>query len=303
MKTKPLNVVPPLCACGCGVPVNWHPIHGWSTYRVGHYWVGRPGARRNSVLSVETRKKMADRRLLYYAKRNRPGEFPPEGQIAPLCSCGCGAFVTWKSGFGWNVFTHGHYVRKLPVINDPLISQIVKERYEGNRSRDRNPVGPGVYATKEYKLAKSVLVDGKPCRHCGRTDTIHAHHTIPGDDSSLVPLCSSCHIIEHQTQGRAFNGRLPPKDSAPLCACGCGRPVKWKRFRGWAKYCKGHCNAKVPGGTKDQAAPLCQCGCGEPVKFRFGKGWNQYKRGHGQRVEGHYKTKRKLAAPQVVPTL
>ena len=101
-------------------------------------------------------------------------------------------------------------------------------------------------------------------------------------------------MIEHRTKGLPFNGRIPMSgDTPPLCQCGCGRPVKWKRVRGWAKFCKGHGVAKIPAGSKDQEAPTCKCGCGEKVTFRFGKGWNAYKRGHGQRVEGHYKTKQK----------
>jgi hypothetical protein len=293
-KTPPIGENPPLCACGCGAPVTWRRCRGWATYRVGHYATGKPSSRRNTLLSEETRRKMSDRRLLYYAKRNRPGEQPPEGAIAPSCGCGCGLLVLWRSGFGWNTFCAGH--RKQQSVT--AAGKSLREHYAGKRKRDLEPVGPAVYGTYEYRQARAQLVEHQPCRHCGRPDRIHAHHVIPGDDSSLVPLCEACHVIEHQTHGNPYNGRTPlDGSSAPLCACGCGRPVKWKRVRGWATYCKGHGVVKVPAGTKDQAAPLCQCGCGEPTKFRFGKGWNPYKRGHRQRVTGGYRTKPKTPAP------
>lgn len=60
-------------------------------------------------------------------------------------------------------------------------------------------------------------------------------------------------------------------------------------MRGWAKFKKGHGNAKVPAVGLLEAAPVCGCGCGEPVKFRNGKGWNRFKRGHDQRLFGSYR--------------
>ena len=91
---------------------------------------------------------------------------------------------------------------------------------------------------------------------------------------------------------------FPPEGSiAPLCACGCGKPVKWKRIRGWAKFSKGHGNAKVSPKIRSQEAPLCKCGCGERTKYRNGKGWNEYKRGHDQRVLGAYNQRIKNSTP------
>lgn len=261
--------------------------------------VGRPSPRRNAILSAETRQKMSDRRLLYYAKRARPPELPPENKAAPFCACGCGIPVSWRGGFGWNRFCPGHHLPAIdPNTTSAKQSATMQAHFAGIRNRDIDPTGPGVYATKEYLEARKALVENMPCKHCGRTDQIHAHHAIPGDDASLVPLCSSCHVIEHRTMGHEYVGRLPPAgQKPPLCGCGCGHPVRWKRVRGWAKFCKGHGVAKIPAGTCNQAAPLCQCGCGEPTKYRFGKGWNAYKRGHSQRVEGHYSTKPKTSAP------
>jgi hypothetical protein len=41
---------------------------------------------------------------------------------------------------------------------------------------------------------------------------IQAHHVIPGDDSSLVPLCAECHSLKHPDLPRAlfFSKRLQP---------------------------------------------------------------------------------------------
>ena len=231
----------------------------------------------------------------------------PEGSIPPKCSCGCSQDVNWRPGKGWALWRVGHSMIGKPgtrlgaVFSEETkrkMSESMIVHYAGIRRRDLEPAGRGVYNTVEYKQARSNLVEGKPCGKCGSLENVHAHHEIPGNDSTLVPLCRSCHVIEHRTHGNPYNGRTPIAGSAaPLCACGCGRPVKWKRVRGWATYCKGHSNAKVPGGTKDQAPPLCQCGCGEPVKFRHGLGWNPYKTGHRQRVTGGYRTKPKTPAP------
>ncbi len=153
---------------------------------------------------------------------------------------------------------------------------------------------PDIYQSREYLLAKKELADGRPCKLCGSTEDICAHHVIPNDNSSLIPLCRKCHAAVH---GRVLarpdvRGKYPPVgESPPPCACGCKLRTSWKRYRGWAMYRHGHANAKVPAGTRTQDAPACKCGCGESVAFRHGKGWNEYKTGHRQRVEGHYRDK------------
>lgn len=162
-------------------------------------------------------------------------------------------------------------------------------RWKGKRLRDVEATpGRGVYSTREYQEARKTIM-GRPCAACASTEKIHAHHLVPGDDSTLIPLCVSCHAKAHHSHANV-NGKSPPPGAIPpLCACGCGRPVLWKRVRGWGEYLRGHGSAKIPAGTSSGPAPLCGCGCGEPVKFRHGRGWNQYRRGHGQRVEGHYR--------------
>lgn len=35
------------------------------------------------------------------------------------------------------------------------------------------------------------------CIECGSTEFIQAHHVIPGDDDSLIPLCAECHSKRH----------------------------------------------------------------------------------------------------------
>lgn len=155
-------------------------------------------------------------------------------------------------------------------------------RWTGKRARDEKNEGHAVYQTWEYREARKRLVEGKPCRQCGALDRVHAHHEREGDDSSLVPLCIVCHPIHHGALRGAKPRRAPEHAEAPLCACGCGRPVAWKRVRGWAKYRKGHSGAKV-GAERHGPAPLCKCGCGEAVMMRHGRGWNAYKRGHVRR--------------------
>lgn len=270
----PINENSPLCKCGCGQPVNWRPGKGWATYIKGH-------GNRNKILSEKVKQNIQERG-------------PREGPT-PLCKCGCGQPVNWRDGEGWCSYIIGHSEKNKEKTekHKKKISEGIRKAYKGRRNRDLEETpGGGIYTTWEYKEARKKLVEGKPCYICDSTENVHAHHRIPGDDSSLVPVCVHCHPTEHAMPGA--KGQNPSDgEKAPFCACGCGQRVKWKRVRGWAKYCKGHGTAKVPTGTRLEEPPLCACGCGEPVKFRHGKGWNKYKRGHGQRVEGHYTQKRK----------
>lgn len=220
---------------------------------------------------------------------------PPKGETPPLCKCGCGECTNWGPGKGWHSYLKGHYARnkpgtrlgvKLSEETRRRMSESQRARCKGSRLRDHeeNP-GRGVYATHEYREARERLVEGKPCIICGTFEDVCAHHEIPGDDESLVPVCRKHHPTLHAAPGA--HGQEPPSgEQPPICECGCGLEVRWKRHRGWAKYRKGHGCAIVPAGTKHQKPPLCKCGCGDPVKFTHGKGWNEYKTGHRQRIEG-----------------
>ncbi len=223
---------------------------------------------------------------------------PPIAEEAPLCGCGCKTPVAWGPGKGWSRYRSGHQGIGKPgsrlgaTTSDSTknkMSEAQKRRFAGKRRRDLDPTGSGVYSTHEYREARARLVVGKPCRKCGSSENIHAHHEIFGDDESLIPLCSSCHASEHHGHPGAKGSEPPTGAIPPLCKCGCGTPVFWKRVRGWGTYIRGHGTAKIPAGTQKQEAPLCGCGCDEAVKFRHGKGWSTYKRGHGQRIEGHYR--------------
>lgn len=210
----------------------------------------------------------------------------------PLCACGCRQPVSWREGKGWSTYIRGHSRRgrKSTEEHKHKISEAAKQRYAGKRRRDtEDEPGTGVYASWEYREARKAI-EGQPCSKCGSADGVCTHHETPGDDSTLVPLCRHCHPTAHAAPG-AKGQQPPPGEEPPLCACGCGQPVAWKRVRGWAKFRKGHSGAKVPADTRLQDAPLCKCGCGDPTKFRFGRGWNEYKRGHRQRVEGGYRSR------------
>ena len=218
--------------------------------------------------------------------------YPPGGVVPPKCACGCEERVNWMPGKGWAKYHKGHFARGKPGSRRGAkcspetrkrMSESAKKRYAGKRRRDREETpGIGVYSTHEYQEARERLVVGRPCIRCGSTENVHAHHEIPGDDSSLVPVCAKCHPTEHAASDS--RGQQPPlRERAPLCQCGCGLPVRWKRVRGWAKYRKGHGGAKVPAVSKLEDPPPCACGCGEPVA---------YKRGHRQRVEGHYRSRK-----------
>ncbi len=202
------------------------------------------------------------------------------------CECGCGEAVS-----PGRRFVHGHSRRgvKLSTETRAKMARARSDYYRGRRLRDREGApGLGVYSTKEYQDARVRLVEGKPCFVCGAEDQIHAHHVVPGDDRSLIPLCAVCHVRAHH--GIAERGRAPPpNETAPLCACGCGSPVSWKRVRGWARFRKGHGGAKVPGNVRLGPAPLCACGCGKPTSYRYGRGWCEFKRGHDQRVHGAHR--------------
>jgi len=70
------------------------------------------------------------------------------------------------------------------------------------------------------------------------------------------------------------------KDSAPLCACGCGERVrKSTNYKGWNKYIFGHGNRGeyYQEEPHNSTAPLCACGCGERVKWdKWKRKWNKY---------------------------
>ena len=87
-------------------------------------------------------------------------------------------------------------------------------------------------------------------------------------------------------------------ETMPLCKCGCGEKIKWKR----GKYLRGHKNKTLEGrknlslakqkhGTftkkmskrplvADCPTPLCKCGCEEKVLSHRGR-WNEYIAHHG----------------------
>lgn len=77
----------------------------------------------------------------------------------------------------------------------------------------------------------------------------------------------------------------------PLCACGCGLPVKKpRRSRRWNKYVYGH---PLPKLFDAGPAPLCACGCGLHVERSVAAknygAWNQWRHGHHFKKSGHWK--------------
>lgn len=328
-KRQPEGSSAPQCKCGCGQPTNWiYQLGRWGDYLRGHCHRGR------------ARSEYKKRGL---ASRHPPaGEVPPlcgcgcgkatawaanvgwraflfrhtpkalveaNHGPTPVCACGCGNPVAWHAQKGWAAFVQGHqrYGRQADRDHTRLLKAMAAAEVQATLQSAQLPT-PTKYAGAAYQEARRRLVLGRACLRCHRGDVpIFGHHTVLGDDESLVPLCSPCHSAVHNINGRysriprplalgapllgipdAPKSWLPPEgEQPPLCKCGCGKPVQWKRTRGWATYLKHHSsNAKVPTGTSQQEPPKCGCGCGEPVTFRHGKGWNAYRRGHGQRVLG-----------------
>lgn len=217
------------------------------------------------------------------------GRKPPKNESAPQCACGCGESVNWIPGRGWAQWRKGHARRGKPTFagrkhtseSRRKISEAVRRRYVGKRRRDSEETpGQGVYCSWEYQEARKSIIQ-QPCSQCGATENIHAHHEVPGDDSTLVPLCRKCHPKMH---GRLGKPRLAPEGSVPKCACGCGQDVAWCSGRGWSKYRSGHSLLKISGAERYRDAPICACGCGESTTYKSGVGWHEYKRGHRNRV-------------------
>lgn len=50
------------------------------------------------------------------------------------------------------------------------------------------------------------------CQECGSTELIHAHHEIPGDDTTLIALCAECHSKRHSDLPR---GLFLSRDTKP----------------------------------------------------------------------------------------
>ena len=99
---------PPLCACGCGATMKWNPSKGWAKWVLGHHLRGKPSAKLGTTLTEDTKQKMSDKRILFYAKKNRLPRIAPEKEIPPLCACGCKNPVNWISGKGWSAWLRNH---------------------------------------------------------------------------------------------------------------------------------------------------------------------------------------------------
>ncbi len=207
-------------------------------------------------------------------------KFPPLNEQPPECQCGCGNPVKWNKNKGWSPRKIGHYHRTEETLK--LLSKNSRASRRGKRKRDLYPtVNRYVYGTIEYREAREKLVVGRPCLECGTTKNVQAHHQTPGDDSSLIPLCRSCHTWTHKRTGTTPKKRYPPEGEAtPLCKCGCGIEVKWRPHEGWYKFAHGHGRALVPASVRHQKAPLCGCGCGKKTNYKGAYGWNEYLRGH-----------------------
>lgn len=65
---------------------------------------------------------------------------------------------------------------------------------------------PNLAAIKVKSNAKYI------CQECGSTELIQAHHQIPGDHNSLLPLCAECHSQKHPNLPKAlfFNKHNQP---------------------------------------------------------------------------------------------
>lgn len=95
-------------------------------------------------------------------------------------------------------------------------------------------------------------------------------------------------------------------EKAPLCKCGCGRPVQGKydrtrKSRGvmkgdWHDFIKGHHAGYMTRVTERGEAPLCACGCGQQIEdthkvgnrrdgIRAGE-WKRYIHGHNKGRKG-----------------
>lgn len=42
------------------------------------------------------------------------------------------------------------------------------------------------------------------CAECGSTELIQAHHQVPGDDRTMIPLCAECHSRKHPNVPKAL---------------------------------------------------------------------------------------------------
>jgi hypothetical protein len=106
---------------------------------------------------------------------------------------------------------------------------------------------------------------------------------IPGDNSSLIPLCKKCHGKFHHWRPGCVGIHPPEGEVAPLCACGCGKPVNWNKGHGWGTWLLGHRRDPTKPGPRPpegEEPPLCACGCGNEVKWGYCRGWSEYLHGH-----------------------
>jgi len=98
--------------------------------------------------------------------------------------------------------------------------------------------------------------------------------------------------------------KLPDLSNPPLCACGCGKKVKWDYHRRrWSRFVLGHGSKRVPFNFLHGKPPKCACGCGKPVKWDDSRAqWSKYLKGHRPKIPSRRRVypKPKNAPPKCV---
>jgi 5-methylcytosine-specific restriction endonuclease McrA len=127
-------------------------------------------------------------------KRCKPITNVPSGS-APTCACGCTGLVAWNQRKDrWNRYIQGHYTQQ----------QDQNPRWVDGRSYRGYPEDWPEVATATRRR------DEWTCQDCGvqfpkRSGKLHVHHidrdTMNSDDTNLVSLCASCHILRHRAEG------------------------------------------------------------------------------------------------------
>ena len=121
MKTSEIQkptTLPPLCACGCGKPVNWSDsFNHWCKYLAGHYnqtvykkrgeppfcacGCGNP-VKWNTARGTWCKYLVGHQLIVTVRKRGEP----------PFCACGCGNPVSWNNTMGkWSTYVRDHCMR------------------------------------------------------------------------------------------------------------------------------------------------------------------------------------------------
>lgn len=225
-RTKPIKNLPPkgesppLCACGCGEPVQWFQAENrWFRYVKGHY--------APETAFQNPRRRMQTTRHAKPRNRNRRKPAPRPRNAPPIYWDRTWLFMQYVvlnktvTEIGNSIGVHAATINKALIrANIPRRSR--SESRIGKFAGPLNPAWKGGVTPERQRLYKrpewrrlvqsTYRRDGFLCQRCGtpkiRSVKFHAHHITPWADceslrlelDNLITLCQDCHLWVHSLE-------------------------------------------------------------------------------------------------------